>query len=141
MNKELKTKISGMDVVFSQTLIVTTLNNEVEFNGDFKVKFKFEVDKKENEKGECAPIVKSHIKNGMNIELVNFFHIEASVNNTKKDREKSRFFRQRVKSNDSEKIIYYHLFFTTQSVSGANDAILFTVNITTTEEENESDEE
>jgi len=141
MNKELKTKISGMDVVFSQTLIVTVLNNEVEFNGDFKIKFKFETNKKENDKGECLPSVKSHIKNGMNIELINFFHIDASVNNTKKDREKSRFFRQKVKHEETEKTIYYHLFFATQSLSGANDAILFTVNITTTEEKNESDEE
>jgi hypothetical protein len=142
MNKELKTKISGMDVVFSQTLIVTSLNNEVEFNGDFKIRFKFDTNKEENDKGECIPKVKSHIKNGMNIQLTNFFHIDASVNNTKKEREKSRFFRQRLKDeSDKEKTIYYYLFFATQSISNDNDAILFTVNVTTTEEENESDEE
>ncbi|WP_179141312.1 hypothetical protein, partial [Cronobacter sakazakii] len=138
----LKTKISGMNVVFSQTLIITTLNNEVEFNGDFKIRFKFDTNKEENDKGECLPKVKTNIKDGMNVHLINFFHVDASVSNTKKEREKSRFFRQRVKGkDDKEKVIYYYLYFATQSISNDNDAVLFTVNVTTTEEENDSDEE
>ncbi|WP_234010204.1 hypothetical protein, partial [Cronobacter malonaticus] len=84
MNKELKTKISGMNVVFSQTLIITTLNNEVEFNGDFKIRFKFDTNKEENDKGECLPKVKTNIKDGMNVHLINFFHVDASVSNTKR---------------------------------------------------------
>uniref|UniRef100_UPI001F1AF829 hypothetical protein n=1 Tax=Cronobacter malonaticus TaxID=413503 RepID=UPI001F1AF829 len=66
-------KISGMNVVFSQTLIITTLNNEVEFNGDFKIRFKFDTNKEENDKGECLPKVKTNIKDGMNVHLINFF--------------------------------------------------------------------
>ncbi|BAO36723.1 TPA: hypothetical protein K8N54_004657 [Serratia marcescens] len=138
MQKPIKTKISGMDVVFSQTLIVLASNPEIEFHGDFKLRIKFDVDKKEGDKGEITPHVKTSIQDGLNLILFNFFHVDTGVN----DGTKTRFFKQSLKSNNGdEKILHYYLFFATQSLSENNDAVLLTVNIATKEEILDSDGE
>ncbi|CAM6353455.1 TPA: hypothetical protein ACM36I_000001 [Escherichia coli] len=138
MKKQIKTKISGMDVVFSQTLVVLAANPEVEFYGDFKLRLKFDVDKKEDEKGEVVPRVKTTIKDGLNINLINFFHVDAGVN----DGTRTRFFKQTLEPNNGEKKTFnYYLFFATQSLSENNDAILLTVNIATKEEVLDADGE
>ncbi|HBW6837565.1 TPA: hypothetical protein MNC05_000020 [Klebsiella pneumoniae] len=136
MKKQVKTKLSGMDVVFSQTLVVLAANPEVEFYGDFKLRLKFDTDKKEDEKGEITPHVKTSIKNGLNINMYNFFHVDSGVN----DGAKTRFFKQGIKTSEGEeKTFIYYLFFATQSLSENNDAILLTVNITAKEEASDSD--
>jgi hypothetical protein len=127
-----------MDVIFSQSVIVLASHPDVEFHGDFVLKMHFDINKKESDKGEVIPQVKAKIKDGLNLTLTNFFHVDSGVN----DGYKTQFFKKTLKKEGSDpKDVFYHLFFSTQSLSENNDSILLTVNIATTEDKIDLDED
>lgn len=130
MKEILETKVAGMNLVFSKTVVVTTETPSVEFSGEFKLKLIFETEKKEDDKGQYHPFVKSKIEDGFHIKLFNFFNLEASVN----DGLQTKFYKKKLKDeNGNVKELFYHLYFATQSLSTKSNAMIVTVNILTTE--------
>lgn len=93
MKEILETKVAGMNLVFSKTVVVTTETPSVEFSGEFKLKLIFETEKKEDDKGQYHPFVKSKIEDGFHIKLFNFFNLEASVN----DGLQTKFYKKKLK--------------------------------------------
>ncbi|WP_140180832.1 DUF6864 domain-containing function [Providencia stuartii] len=135
-----KSKLNGYDVIFSESFLVTHKDSILEFEGEdeggvgFKLKMSFETKPKKNANGETVAYIESEIKDGFNLKLYNFFSADAAVSGNGL----SKFFRSTFKNQDGEfKRLGYYFSFSTQSLSDNNNAMLVVVNIATKDEEND----
>ena len=129
----IKVNLGDYRVIFSESFVITHNNNIISLdggdeNGGFKLKLVFETKKSKTKDGSLVANIVSEVDDGLTLTFQNLFSVEAAAS----AKGLIRFFTHKFSKQGQESYtLCYYFSFSSQSLSDADDAILFNLNIAT----------